>query len=394
MGRVISIPILSLPAAAASIMCDVVPVPNEETDHSLWWDSVNVDLIKNRAYIGDGLKADYWHHVVCGKHPLFGIFFCHPKDEFDKKERFMTLVVVLSIAILVSANQHQETCCSLARCSADCTPDIAQSCNIPQDRQGKDCNQCGKFRCESTTSPEKCEQTVRDNTGGGFFLGLFLAVIAMVFDSCMKTCAKCSCVQGRMVPTSVTKCFEAIGKRAMGIFLGFSILMWFGALTTIESISDQECKIEVYMLMAWARVSAWFVALPLSGVPFFMNWKKQRKQHCAYLEYIVNVDNALHEEGACPELAGLKTKAAHQLTAICREAAWNIDTDQEERQKFYEFWNEFKKQEGLSENSDVQHEAIVKFQSYTLNRIEDELEKKYGVDFGEEENDGKIAGQA
>merc|ERR1711871_717613 len=150
------------PCAPASTMCDVVPVPNEETDRSLWWDSVSVDLINSRAYIGDGLKADYWHSVVCGTHPLLGIFFCHPKDEYDKKERFMTLVIVLSIIIVISANRQVETCCNLARCSAECTPYIAQSCMVEYDEEGKDCDQCGKFRCESMTSPEKCEQAVRD----------------------------------------------------------------------------------------------------------------------------------------------------------------------------------------------------------------------------------------
>lgn len=63
---------------------------------------LQADLMRGRCYWSGTFYRDYSFHVA-NSHPLLSCMLCHPKHPYSKVERFVVLLIVLSLSILPCA---------------------------------------------------------------------------------------------------------------------------------------------------------------------------------------------------------------------------------------------------------------------------------------------------
>ena len=251
-----------------------------------------------------------------------GICLSHKNDDFDKCERVMTLLLVLSVSLLFSTLGQRGRCEDIAACDPN---DVA------------------------------CIEAADDSE---WVTVILIALFSMIFNAVMKTASKCSCCKGPSIPKWINSCSEALGKVVICSSALLSLILFLAASSILNKIEDPACRSGAFATVAYAQLTAWLTD-PLTAVIFFARaWANEKKEHEAYLKRIVEV---------VPAFADASSNALHMITSTCREQEWKMDKDEQHVDKFVSYWNGFVSDKG---NADVTYASIWSFRLYCQNRTE------------------------
>jgi len=349
-------------------------------NRGLWGDSNYRDLLTNRAYIGDGFKTDYMHHVMCSAHPLTSVLCVHPKDEFSRKERFMTLVVVLGFATLMTAQTKTASCADVDKC---CCP-IGDEWKDPRNGNTQKCGTVQQDNSKVYSGPKECSPAVNQaclagsadceneclkklhekQAGSATGTSILVTIVCMILDSLMKTMAKCACCQGPSCPSMITNCAEWLGSRVMLMLFFYGCLVWLISYGMISSIADDSCRTTVWTSMFTSRIIAWLLSFVTAAIFFRGKYNKQKKEHEAYAAKFV-------EAGL--NFGPVEGKSMFRAVAVCRNQYYDIDKNPDEFEKFKGFWGQF--QAEAKPASPPTYEQMQEFETW----IWDKTKVKIGV---------------